>query len=217
MWEFLLQADYITNDSGNLVISDISDWSLAADTRDKFGLFVLGEYRLSATPSDVTFAVYAPLIDDSWTATTPANGRYSITGYAFYERDYVVPADEDVQIHTDGLLYQWDLGLTTWNLISLEDAVAAGKAFYTSTVLEVPFLSYAYTYKNKINLDYIKQVKNDIQGGADQNKLYYKRTDLDYFSAMITGTEYNWSIALYSNYYEGVINLNDIINSGQIS
>ena len=113
MWEFLLQADSTTADGGFLTISDASDWTLAADTRDKFGLFIKGEYRLSATPSDVAIATYAPLTDDSWTATTPANGRYSFTGYAFYERDYVVPADGDVQIHTDGLLYQWDLGNTT--------------------------------------------------------------------------------------------------------
>ena len=217
MFEFLLQTDFITNDSGNLVIKDITDWTLGVDLRDKFGLFIKGEFRLDATPSVVVFAIYDPLVDDSWTATTPQDGRYSFTGYAFYERDYVVPADDDVQIHTDGLLYQWDLGMTQWDLISLDDAVAAGKAFYTSTILEVPFLSYSYTHKNVLNLTYIKQVKNDIQHGAEQNKLYYKRTDLDYFSALITGTEYNWSIALYSNFYEGVKNLTDIITTGQIS
>lgn len=213
MWEFLLQADSITNSSGNLVFSDASDWSLAADTRDKFGIFVLGEYRLSADPSAVAIATYDALADDQWTATTPANGRYSFTGYAFYERDYVAPSEGDVQIHTDGLLYQWVAA--AWVSVELEDVL--DKAFYTSTVLEVPFLSYAYEYKNKINLEYIKRVKNDVNNGGKQNKLYYERNDLDYFTALITGAEYNWSIDLYSNFYEITINLNDIITTQQIS
>lgn len=215
MWEFLLQVDNTTSDGGTINISDASDWSLAADTRDKFGIFIVGEYRLSATPSAVSIATYDALTANAWAATTSANGRYSFTGYAFYERDYVVPSEGDVQIHTDGLLYQWLSA--AWVLISLEDAIAAGKAFYTSTVLEVPLLSYAYSYKNKLTLAYVAQVKGDMAGGADQNKLYYKRNDLDYFRALIASAEYNWALSLYSNFYEVTSNLNDIINTEKIS
>lgn len=215
MWEFLLQVDNTTSDGGTINISDASDWSLAADTRDKFGIFIVGEYRLSSTPSAVSIATYDALTANSWAATTSVNGRYSFTGYAFYERDYVVPSEGDVQIHTDGLLYQWVSA--AWVLISLDDAIAAGKAFYTSTVLEVPLLSYAYAYKNKLTLAYVAQVKGDMAGGADQNKLYYKRNDLDYFRALIASAEYNWALSLYSNFYEVTINLNDIINTEKIS
>lgn len=213
-FEFKNIAASIANDSANLIIEDASNWDEEPRPRTSFGVYVEAEYRLSSTPSDVDITTYDPLTDTSWILDSPANGRYTVNSYAFLQRGVEVPSVNDVEIYTDGLLYQWDGA--AWNAISLEDAVTAEKYVYTHT-LEVPFLAYAYAYKNEINLEYIKQVKSDINNGVQQNKLYYKRTDLDYFSSLITGAEYNWSIALYSNYYEIVINLNNIMDSGQIS
>ena len=164
----------------------------------------------------VEIATYDPLDAVEWTAEIPQDGRYSFSSYAFLEKDTEVPVEGDVHIDIiDGLLYQWVSA--AWVYITLEDAVTAGKAYYVGTVNETPILTDAYTYKAQLNLDYIKQVKSDIQGGAQQNKLYYERTDLDFFSSLILGAEYNWSIGLYSNYYEIVMNLNNIIASGTIS
>lgn len=213
-FEFKTIANSITNDSANLIVVDASNWDEEPRPRTSFGLFSTAQYRINNTPTTVDITTYDPLIDDSWIVTTDDNGRYTISTYAFLERGVQAPSVNDVEVYTDGLLYQWDGA--AWTLISLEDAVLAEKYVY-SYVLEVPFLAYAYAHKNVLNLDYIKQVKSDINNGVQQNKLYYKRTDLDYFSSLISGAEYNWAIGLYSNYYEIVVNLNNIISSGQIS
>lgn len=216
MFELILLANTTTANGESLVLLDGSDWSLADELRTSFGVFVAGKFRVSSTPSEVSIETYNPLDATLWTATTPENGRYSFTAYAFLEKDVQVPSEGDVQIDTaDGLLYQW--ASAAWVSITLEDAVTQEKWYYKSDVLEAPFLAHAYAYKNVLNLEYIKEVKKDIQNGAQQNKLYYKRTDLDYFSSLILGAEYNWAIGLYSNYYEIVANLNSIICSRTIS
>jgi len=215
-FELKLLADSILNEGANLLLTDGSDWAQADFPRASFGVFVTGEFRMSSTATDVEIATYDPLDAVEWTAEIPQDGRYSFSSYAFLEKDTEVPVEGDVHIDTiDGLLYQWVSA--AWVYITLEDAVIAGKAYYVGTVNETPILTDAYTYKAQLNLDYIKQVKSDIQGGAQQNKLYYERTDLDFFSSLILGAEYNWSIGLYSNYYEIVMNLNNIIASGTIS
>lgn len=216
MFELVLIASSTTEDGKNVVISDLSDWSISAlADRAKYGVFLVGEFRTAETPSSVVLATYDALTVTEWTAETPQNGRYSFTAYAFILRDEVVPSEGDIHIHTDGLLYQYVSA--AWVEISLDDAITADGQEYTSGVLEVPFLGYAYSYRNQLNLEYIKQVKKDISNGASQNKLYYKRTDLDYFGSLILGAEYNWAIGLYSNYYEIVANLEAIMESGNIS
>jgi len=216
MFELILLADSITSDGGFFKMTDGSVWANADYARNLFGVFLKGEYKIAEEPSAVTFNTYDPLTDVDWTVVTPDNGRYTFTAYAFVEIDTEVPAEGDVHVHaTTGVLYQWVSA--AWVEISLDDAIAAEKAYYTSAELDIPFLAYAYTYKNTINLEYIQQVKADIQNGASQNKLYYKRTDLDYVDALITGAEYNWAIGLFSNYYEVVSNLNSIISTGKIS
>jgi hypothetical protein len=215
-FELTLVASNTTGDGANLIITDGSDWAQADFPRTAFGVHVKGEFRILEAPTEVVIATYDPLDAVQWTAATPQNGRYSFTAYAFVEKDTEVPAEGDVHIDiTDGLLYQWVSA--AWVLITLDAAITAGKAYYTSPVLDVPFLAYAYAYKNVLNLKYIKQVKNDISKGTQQNKMYYNRTDLDYFSSIILGAEYNWAIGLYSNYYELVNNINSIISSGIIS
>jgi hypothetical protein len=216
MFELILLASTTSGDGTSLIITDGSDWGLAAFPRTAFGVHVKGEFRVAAAPTAVSIATYDPLDAVTWTASTPVNGRYSFTAYAFLEKDTEAPAEGDVHIDvTDGLLYQWISA--AWVSITLDAAIAAGKAYVTSTVLDVPFLAYAYAYKNVLNLEYIKLVKNDISKGAQQNKMYYRRTDLDYFSSVVSGAEYNWALGLYSNYYEIVNNINAIISSGIIS
>jgi len=173
-----------------------------------------GEYRLEDTPTAVTFTTYDPITAIEWLADSPANGRYSFTAYAFIQKDEEVPSTDDVHIDpADGLLYQWSGA--AWVLIAF-NATSQAKAAYTSTVLEVPMLAYAYAYKNILNLAYVEQVKWDTEHGAEQNKLYYKRTTLDYFTAMILAAEYNWSISLWYQFYQCTIILNTMINSGKI-
>ena len=211
-----LLASTTSADGSSIIITDGSDWALADFARTAFGVHIVGTFQVDETPSAVTVSTYDPLDADSWTAETTLDGRYIFTGYAFLEKDTEVPVEGDVHIDiTDGLLYQWVSA--AWVAITLADAITAVKYYYVSAPLDIPFLAHAYIYRNTLNLEYIKKVKSDIQGGAQQNKLYYRRTDLDYFYSLILGAEYNWAIGLYSNYYEIVNNLTDIIESRQIS
>ena len=216
MFELILQAGTISEDGSQLTILEQSDWVNADHARDEYGVFIKGIFRMSEDPVDVNINGYSPLSVDNWVTDTQDNGRYSFTSYAFIIKDLEVPEIGDVHVdESTTQLVQWTA--TGWVSISLEDAILQDKAYYTSGVLEVPFLAFAYAHKNLLNLEYVKQVKHDIDNGATQNKLYYKRTDLDYFTSLILGAEYNWVLELYSNFYQVVTNLNSIISTGKIS
>ena len=196
-----------------LQIDEVSNWVDAPYLRDSYGLFLIGEYRLQEDPEAVEIDTYDPLVDSTWLTSSPQNGRYSFAVYAFLKIGVQLPEVDDVQVNTtDGLLYKYDGA--DWVLVALADVLA--DAEYTSGILDIPFLGYAYHYKNIINLAYIKTVKRDTDRGAEQNKLYYSRTALDYFTALILAAEYNWSIDLFNNFYQIVIELNAIINSGKV-
>lgn len=210
-----ITASSILQEGQKLQITENSVWTDSAlGARNKYGVLIKGEYRLSDTPTVVEFDVYDPTINTIFLALSPANGRYSFTAYAFIQKGAAVPAVGDVQLDSaDNLLYSWDG--TVWTEVPF-DSTSQALAAYSSTVLEVPLLSYAYAYRNILNLDYIEQVKYDTEHGAEQNKLYYKRTLLDYFYAMILSAEYNWTIDSYFNFYQLTINLNNMIKSGKI-
>ena len=214
-FELKIQASTTLNGGAILQIEDVSVWADSSEgARGSYATFLTGSYRLSSELEEVSINPNEPESDLSWDVNTPKNGRYSFTAHAFYIKDTVVPNEGDV--HYDPVadeLVRWVSA--AWVATTLEASL--NDTIYTSGVLEVPYLSYAYSYSNLLNLEYIKQVKHDIQNGAQQNKLYYKRTDLDYFKSLITGGEYNWALGLYSNFYEITINLNSIIASGQIS
>ncbi len=208
-----IQTTAILQSGGKLQINDVSDWTQADHLRASYGLLIKGEYRIQEDPTVVDIDVYDPLIDSVWFANTTIDGRFSFAVYAFIKKGVEVPEVGDVEMDpVDGLLYQWDGAAYTE--VQLDDVMA--KASYTSTLLDVPFLAYSYHYKNLINLQYIKNVKNDTDRGTEQNKLYYSRQSLDYFTALILSAEYNWSIDLFNNYYQIVLQLQEIINSGNV-
>jgi len=213
-FELLLATGSISNEGANLAIDDVSVWADSAEgARSSYGVFVTGSYRLSATSSPIAVTPEEPTTDVSWSAVTNADGRYTFLGYAFLTVAVTTsPVNGDIAVDTDDLLKMYNGA--TWDIVDLADHI--GDAVYSVT-FEVPYLAYAYTYKNQLNLEYIAQVKYDILNGADQNKLYYKRTDLDYFAALIDGAGYNWALGLYSNYYGIVENLDDIRVNKQIS
>jgi len=216
-FELLIETGSISNEGAILQINDVSDWSASDQgARASYATIMTAEFRTEATPTEATLSAYDPETAIEWSLNTPQNGRYSLTLHAFYIKDEVVPAEGDV--HYDPVanaLVQWISA--AWVAITEADAISQGKAIYTSQILEIPYLSYAYSYKNVLNLEYIAQVKGDIAKGAEQNKLYYKRTDLDYFNALLDGAGYNWALGNFSNYYEIVANLDAITTNKQIS
>jgi hypothetical protein len=213
-FELLLETGSISNEGANLEVNDASIWADSDEgARGSYGVFVLAQYRISSTPVAVAVTPVTPLTDVTWGIVTGSDGRYTFNSYAFLTvAATTAPVSGDVAVDTDDLLKMYNGA--TWDVVDLADHL--DDAVYVG-VLEVPYLAYAYTYKNQLNLEYIAQVKGDIVNGAEQNKLYYKRTDLDYFAALIDGAGYNWALGLYSNYYAIVNNLDDIRENQQIS
>lgn len=215
-FKLTISTNSTSSDGNNIILSDSSIWAEADFPRINFGVFVLGKYQINETPVEVIPETYAALTSVEWTAPTIKDGRYLFTAYAFLVEGFGTLSEGDVRINaTDGLLYK--NVQFVWEPITLEEAILEEKYHYVSDVLDVPFLAHAYSFRNYLNLEYIKQVKSDVSKGAQQNKLYYQRTTLDYFYALILGAEYNWALGLYSNYYEIVNNLTDIINTKQLS
>lgn len=214
--DLTLAVGTISNEGSILKIKDTSDWtqSIAGD-RVSYGLLLTSEFRNQATPTPTL--IYDNNMNEvsEWNTDTPANGRYSYRAYAFLTVAATpAPQEGDVRVLVlSNTLVRYEG--TEWVPVELLDVLE--QAEYTSEVLEVPYLYYAYAYKNVLNLEYIVQVRGDISNGVEQNKLYYKRTDLDYVNALIEGAGYNWALGLVSNFYNIVLNLDKIIANRQIS
>lgn len=214
-FELTLQATAISADGQSLTVSDVSVWADSANPRVDHALLIEGSYKLSATPSDVAISAYDAATVIDWTALTPQDGRFTFTAYAFFIKGGAhAPISGDVQWDDTAQELQQYNG-ATWDSVVLADVKA--KAVETSADLEVPGLSQAYIYRNQINLTYVQEVKREIDGGAKQNRLFYKRLDLDYFISLIMSAEYNWSMGLYTEFYSIVTNLNSIVSTGKIS
>lgn len=215
MFELLLETDNVLT-NGALTINEASDWT-ASDkgARNQYGVFLKGDFRISADASNIPLTPdpLTPLTDITWEATMGVDGRYTFTAYAYLtEANVPAPNEGDLSVSAAGALQQRQSA--AWVVVPFEEHLA--DAVYTG-VLEIAYLPESYIYKNQLNLEYIQQVKGDIAKGAEQNKLYYKRTDLDYFSSLIDAAGYNHALALWSNYYEIIANLTDIRLNQQIS
>jgi hypothetical protein len=217
-FEFKILATAVVPDGTSITISDVSEWAESANPRADFALFLKGEFRIAADPTEAEIVSDDPEIVIDWSALTPADGRYSYTGYGFFIQGTVGqdPIEGDVQYNaTEDKLQQYLSA--AWVDILLDDAIAAGKQEIITAVLEVPHLTNAYIQRNLMNLEYVKQVKRDLDNGASQNKLYYKRVDMDYFTSLINSAEYSWALTAYSDYYSIVENLTLIIETGELS
>lgn len=186
-FNFNLGIDFSSSNNQKIIIRDESNWGEAPLPRSSYGIFIVAKLHTRDTSLDVV-KTYDPLADVTWELRSPNNGRFDIQGYAFPLKDDVVASEGVVAVSQTGALQKYSGG--SWSSTTL--ASSLDKATYTSD-LGFPFLGYAHSYKNFLNLKYIKEVKKDVGNGAEQNKLYYKRTNLDYFSSLILGAEYNWS------------------------
>jgi hypothetical protein len=222
-FELILATGTISNEGGVLAVTDKSDWAQSIfGARTSYGIYLKARYYITSTPNNVGYDVNIPQTNVTWNVyMSRGDGRYSFTALVFPTIESYAGAEvngdlgyyADPQGGAQNQLRQYDGA--NWDT-QVSELDHEGSAVYTD-ILEVPYLALSYTQKNIMNLAYIKQVKNDIDRGVDQNKMYYKRTDLDYFNALLDGAGYNFALALYSNYYAIVENLNDITANQQIS
>jgi len=213
-----IQAKSISADGESLIIEDTTVWASEADPRNEHAVLINGIYRLSTETSEaVGISSYDPVTVEEWTAATPTDGRLTFNAYAYYIKGGShSPADQDVQYDTSlAELQQYTAAGTSWAKVELVDVL--DKAVLTSATLEVPSLTHAYILRSLRNLEYVVEVKQELAKGAKQNRLFYKRTDMDYIVSLIMAAEYNWALEAYTQFYDIVYNLNNIILTDQIS
>jgi len=222
-FEFKIHVNQILNEGAEISVIDVSTWEDSPPhPRADYALYLDGEYRRSTTPVNIVIENNAPLTSDIWIIPTSINARYSFTLHGFLTMPDLLTVEATGFIRAL-ITSPYDLYISdgvAWTLITLEDAiladVAVGDDRISTEVLEVPLLSYAYAHKNILNLRYIERVKHDIDHGADQDRLYYTRNKLDYFSALILGAEFNWSIGSYFYFYQMLDTLDEIMNINTI-
>lgn len=208
MFEIVLKAGNLINTGANLEILEVSDWSQSdLGDRGSYGVILLGEFFSSTEGMPIWVSPTDSLTTTTWILDVENDGRYKATAYVFKTvAASVNPQNGDYALDVNNILKQYD-GAAWVVVVDLEAAYL--EALYTGNI-NIPILERAHGYKNLLNLQYIAQVKSDIAKGATQNKMYYKRSDLDYYNALLSGAMYNFAIEAFSNFYEIVVNLNDI-------
>ena len=211
--DLIAEFGSISSDGATVQILDRTDWGTAPIARGDLAIIGKGDFISEiGEKTYVEFIVGDPISDTEFRSNIPQDGHYEFTLYAF---DTIEAAAGS---YTGGTPYynvaEGKFYIYTTELEDLESPFT--EALHSSNVIEVPLLSKAYTYKNKLNLDYVALVQGDLSKGVRQNKMYYSRRDLDYFTALIQGAEYNWALALYSNFYDIVDKLNKITQTGKL-
>lgn len=213
-FELLIKENNISGDGKSLGIDDVSDWSQSL--RTNYALITLANYIPADLEADVLEVVGVdPETDAAWTVVLTKDGRIQVTCYSYLKAVSTDNLTEgDVRYLTDLEVVEKYSG-GTWIAIDIDEQIASAEE--TSNLLDLSILVEAIDYKNQVNLEYIAQIKSDLAHGAQQNELYYKRTDLDYINSLIVGAEYNFGLALFTIYYNIVENLNLIVSTGKIS
>lgn len=173
--------------------------SITLDNRENFGVLSYVQMYLASEPTVGAVATNDPLTVTTWAVGTSSNARYKVTGYAYPNEANAVSSDGNYRVDSSGSLQKY--ASSAWADTEFDDA-ARTAATETSNVLDNAILSQSYLLRNKMNLKYVTQVQKDIREGTAYTNLYYKRTDLDYTDALINAAEYNWSLGLYTNFYD---------------
>ena len=213
-FELKIQEQFISGDGLSLGITDISDWT--QETRANYALLLLADkVAVDLTKTKLGVTSVDPITDDDWAVVLQGDGRVNATAYAhLLDVSTNFPGEGLVRYLTDTeVLSIQDTGV--WRVATDQEAI--DNAVYTSTLLNLAVLENAYNYKNKLNFQYITQVKSDLAGGAKQNELYYKRVDLDYVSSLISAAELNFGLELYTIFYDIVETLDKIVSTGKLS
>ena len=223
-----IEVQSINSAGTELTIKDVSPWTENPDEgSDDVGVVLFTDNHLTGEPTDIKLVPGASgTVEPTWIVPISKDGRITVNIWSFDRVEYsgtpeestMVPGsltgDLKFAIH-DETFREW----TGVEWVRVEGLSVLAYENYTldKSSLEVPVLIEAYKYRNLINLDYIKKVKQEISHGAQQDQLFYLRTEVDYFAALLRSAEYNWALGLYENFSEITENMNSIINTRVLS
>lgn len=212
----IIAVDGISFDGSILNIKDITDYGTLTNTdRSSYGLFFDATFQDSADAQQITVTSGSPDVVDEWSVELVNDGRIKAQAFLFpiIGETNIPLAVGDVRMDVSNKnLYEWVN--SSWRVTTLE--ASKDKSYKTSNLIDIPVLNNAYAHKNTLNLEYIRAIKNEVDNGAEQNKLFYRRTTLDYFVSLIQGAEYNWALSNFANFYEIVNTLNNITVTGKL-
>ena len=215
----------VSSTGESLKFKDATVWPIdtlgVSRDRDEFAMFVSLKYIGPKEYSiDVAYETPHPIMHpnipgDTWVANIAKDGPYQVTeaifelldptgNYALGDVVYNTTTHNLVQMTTSG-----------WEVVTLEYALEKAKE-YTRVEVKVPILSRSYIYKNRVNLEYLEQVKHDLGSTSNQNKLYYTRSNLDFVASAISGAEYNWALGNFINFADITENLTRVMENDNI-
>jgi hypothetical protein len=209
--------------SKTYVVQDASVWDDPNNqpdpnfpNRSDYGVFLEVFRDTSADPEYTTSEPnnIDQTVTNEWTVTSERDGKYDNTLYGFLEKTLITtPVEGDVGYNKqDNRLEEFVGGV--W--VEVELALAKDRAKLKGLVVYVPVLMFSENYQNRLNLEYITTFRNDVVNGAKQNKLYYKRSSLDYCTGLIRGAKYAWEIGVASTFINIVESLNTIILTDKV-
>jgi hypothetical protein len=211
--ELNLAASYVNEDGSIITVSDTTNWGIGV--RNNYALFLVpsidtgrGDVNLQVikepaelSPADVT----------SWKVPSDVDGKYTFELFAFE-----LFVSETPEIGNEGKIYynktedsfhKWDgVDFTVISFAQAQESILSVPA-----ILVIPVLFKARTFKTKLVLKYVKDIKEMDLSHRDKNRLYYERSELDHFNALLLAAEYSFSISIFTNFYEIIDLLKELI------
>ena len=207
--ELKLAPSYV-NEAGEIItIADKTDW---CD-------YVRADYALFFTASEQSFAGPPTILEiaeqvmpttvSSWDVKTLTDGKYDFNLYVFNTQVVGELVEGKVIFNsTTKAFSQWDG--ESWVII--ETSVALQFASFTKT-LTIPILFRSREYKTDLILQYVESSTSTDHSHKDKNRSFYERSELDHFNALLIAAEYSFELSLFTNFYETLKLLDELIAS----
>ena len=194
---FELKLELTSMDISNKVftLTESSDWATAPPsppTRAEWGIMLEAFQDTKEGLQPIGFITDGDNLTETtkWLVEARKDGKYLCNAYMFPELAFfTTPVADDIAYDkgTDTLV-KYDG--TVWSVVELVDV--KDEALHSQKDIDIPVLMYSENYQNRLNLEYISTFRGDVVNGTPQNKLYYKRSALDYCRSLLDGARYAW-------------------------
>jgi hypothetical protein len=202
-FELILTTTSVSADGNTITVQDNTDWS--TDVRADYGLFLKAVRTTQSGSTVLDINQKIPESNDSWEIDSSIDGNYEFILYAFKRAENNVPVGFVLYTSNLNSLVQYD-GVT-WVEVDLLNVI--DKAFKNKS-LKIPVLFKAKAHKTSLVLQYVQVTKTLSNSNRDKNRLFYERTELDHFNALLIATEYSYGLSLFTEFYDIVALLDEL-------
>jgi hypothetical protein len=205
--EFKIAPSFVTEQGDSITVSDTTDW--CDYTRADFALFLTAEKESSSGVSVIELPEQiAPSTIESWIIPSATDGKYTFKLYVFDTASAIPAVGKVIYDKILAIFTKWDGAV--WNEILFSEAVESP---HSLEELVIPVLFNSRTYKTSLLLEYVTSITTDDHSHKDKNRLFYERSELDHFNALLIATEYSFGLSLFTTFYDTLKLMKSIIIS----